>query len=83
MQRDFLHQRSSTQDLNFNAKKYAAMRFSRKKSSVPPQDYHINDQPIKFSSIQSDRGNLVRNNLKWSLHINNLLFEADRILSST
>ena len=49
-----LRQWSMTWDLNFNAKKCVALRFSRKKTSVPPQDYFLNQQLIKSSSTQSD-----------------------------
>ena len=50
-----LHQWSQTWDLNFNAKKCATLRFSRKKTPIPPQDYSLNQQ-LKSSSTQGDFG---------------------------
>ena len=75
-----LHQWSKTRDLNFNAKKCVSLRFSRKKTSVPPQDYSLNQQLIKSSSTQSDLGIPVSDNLKWSLHIINIISKANRML---
>ena len=77
-----LHQWSKTWDLNFNAKKCVALRFSRKKTSVPPQDYFLNQQLIKSSFTQSDLGILVSDNLKWSQHIINIVSKASRMLGS-
>ena len=62
------------------AKKCVALRFSRKKTSVPRQDYSLNQQLIKYSSIQSDLGILVSDNLKWSQHIINIVSKANRML---
>ena len=44
---DSLHQWSVTWDLNFNAKKCATLKFSRKKTPVLPQNYSLNHQLIK------------------------------------
>ena len=51
-----LHQWSQTWDLNFNAKKCATLRFSRKKTPIPPQDNSLSQQLIKSSSAQGDLG---------------------------
>ena len=75
-----LHQWSKTWDLNFNAKKCVALRFSRKKTSIPRQDYSLKQQLIKSSSTQSDLGILVSDNLKWSQHIINIISKANRML---
>ena len=76
-----LHEWSYTWELDFNPKKCAAMRFSRKKGpgSKGP-NYYLNNQLIKFTTSHSDLGILVSNNLKWSLHINNLLSKANKML---
>ena len=68
-----LHQWSQTWDLNFNAKKCATLRFSRKKTPIPPQDYSLNQQLVMSSSTQGDLGVLVKDNLKWSPYIINVL----------
>ena len=77
---DSLHQWSVTWDLNFNAKKCATLKFSRKKTPVPPQDYSLNHQLIKSCSTQNDLGILVSDNLKWSPHINNIVAKANKML---
>ena len=56
------------------------MRFSRKKGPDQSQNYYLNNQLIKFTTSQSDLGILVSNNLKWSLHINNLVSKANKML---
>ena len=66
--------------LDFNPKKCAAMRFSRKKGPDQSQNYYLNNQLIKFTTSQSDLGILVSNNLKWSLHINNVVSKAYKML---
>jgi hypothetical protein len=65
-----LHQWSSTWDLKFNTNKCAALQFSRKKFSVPPQECLLNQQSII----------LVSNNLKWSPHIINIVAKANKML---
>ena len=67
---DSLQHWSTTWDLSFNAQKCAVMHFSRKKSPAT----------IKFSTTQCDLGILVSDDLKWSLHINNLVSKANRML---
>ena len=69
-----------TWDLNFNVKKCATPKFSRKKTPVPPQDYSLNHQLIKSCSMQNVLGILVSDNLKWSPHINNIVAKANKML---
>ena len=75
-----LHEWSYTWELDFNPKKCAAMRFSRKKGPDQSQNYYLNNQLIKFTTSQGDLGILVSNNLKWSLHINNLVSKSNKML---
>ena len=75
-----LHQWSQTWDLHFNTKKCATLRFSRKKTPIAPQDYSLNQQLIKSSSTQGDLGILVKDHLKWSPHIINVVAKANRML---
>jgi hypothetical protein len=75
-----LHQWSVTWDLNFNAKKCATLKFSRKKTPVPPQNYSLNHQLIKSCSMQNVLDILVSDNLKWSPHINNIVAKANKML---
>ena len=77
---DSLHHWSSTWDLNFNIKKCAALRFSRRKTSAPTQGYVLNQKPIKFAATQNDLGILVSNDLKWSSHVINIVAKANRML---
>jgi hypothetical protein len=77
---DSLHHWSSTWDLNFNTKKCAALRFSRRKTSAPTQGYVLNQKPIKFAATQNDLGILVSNDLKWSSHVINIVAKANRML---
>ena len=77
---DSLHDWSSTWDLNFNTKKCAALRFSRRKTSAPTQGYVLNQKPIKFAATQNDLGILVSNDLKWSSHVINIVAKANRML---
>ena len=56
------------------------MRFSLKTSSEQPQEYHLNQQPIPFKITQKDLGILVSESSKWSLHINNLISKANKML---
>ena len=75
-----LHEWSYTWELDFNPKKCAAMRFFRKKGPDQSQNYYLNNQLIKLRTSQSDFSILVSNNLKWSLHINNLVSKANNML---
>ena len=77
---DSLQHWSTTWDLSFNAQKCAVMHFSRKKSPATQQEYYLDQRPIKFSTTQCDLGILVSDDLKWSLHINNLVSKANRML---
>ena len=56
------------------------MRFSRKKGPDQSQNHYLNNQLIKLTTSQSDLSILVSNNLKWSLHINNLVSKANKML---
>ena len=66
--------------VEFNTNKCVALQFSWKKSSVPPQEYLLNQQPINSSATQNDLGILVSNNLKWSPHIINIVAKANKML---
>ena len=56
------------------------MHFSRKKCLVAPHEYYLNQQRIRSTVSQCDLGILVSDDLKWSLHINNLVSKGNRML---
>ena len=76
---DFMCSWSVYWSLKFNAEKSFLLRISRKRKASEYTN-SISDAPIRITDSPKDLGVVVRNNLKWCVHIAYCTSKANRML---